>query len=189
MSDFNKAIKVVLLHEGGFVDNPNDPGGATIYGLTLNFIKLHPSDCDYNKDGIVDINDLKSMTIQQATDLYQKYFWNWYNFDNINDNTIAIKIFDYSINMGQKHAIELLQQSMNSSLNENVVVDGDMGPFTVATTNKIISLQAQQSFLDCYSSNVWNFYQSLITHNPSLSVFANGWKNRAYSIDKAGMLG
>jgi lysozyme family protein len=63
MSDFNQAVKVILQHEGGYVDNPNDPGGATNYGISLRFLADHPESGDFNGDGEVDAEDIANMTV------------------------------------------------------------------------------------------------------------------------------
>ncbi len=74
--NFMSAIPLVFSHEGGFVDNGNDSGGATNLGISLKLLSSLPiADGDVNGDGICDINDIKLMTKQWASFIYYKYFY------------------------------------------------------------------------------------------------------------------
>lgn len=184
MADFNIAIKKILHHEGGYVNNPNDPGGATNFGISLRFLKDH-IEGDFNKDGVVNINDIKNMTIEQAALIYKVFWWDKYKYGKINDQTIATKIFDFSVNMGAKRAHILLQEALNNAFDLNLDVDGILGPTSIQTINIIKDGNEEQALLDAYSKTAWDFYRRLITNNPKLKVFERGWKNRAYSISTA----
>lgn len=185
MADFDKAIKLVLQHEGGYVNNPNDRGSATNWGVSLNFLADHPEDGDFDHDGDVDGEDIKSMTLENAKAIYKKFWWDKYSYGRIADQTIATKVFDFSVNMGSKRAHILLQQAMNAAFSLKLTVDGILGNASFSTLNAIADGDQEQKLITAYCDQAWKFYQSIIANNPSQAVFQKGWKNRAYSISVA----
>lgn len=187
MSTFDPAIKVVLQHEGGYVNNPNDPGGATKFGISLRFLKGIPEFGDFNGDGIVDIQDIKNMDRADAVTIYKACWWDKYKYYNIDDQTLATKVFDLSVNMGANRAHILLQQALNNAFHLNLDCDGVIGPATLSVINELDD-STEQILLTEYCNQVWGFYQRLIANKPSLKVFEKGWKNRAYSLSKANMV-
>lgn len=188
MSNFEKAIVVILRHEGGYVNNPNDSGSHTNFGVSLRFLAEHPSLGDFDHDGDVDADDIKRMTIEDAKNIYKQLWWDKFKYGLISDQTIATKVFDFSVNMGAKRAHILLQRALNSAFGLKLVADGVIGPNTLSVINLVIDGSGEQQLLDAYCNIAWDFYQQLIRDNPKLAVFSKGWKNRAYSINKANSL-
>jgi lysozyme family protein len=182
MSLFENAIPLILQHEGGWVNNKADPGGATNYGISLRFLSDYPNIGDFDHDGDVDAEDIKNMTIEQAKAIYKQQWWDKFKYGNIADQTIATKVFDFSINMGAKRAHMLLQQAMNKAIGLRLTVDGMLGNASFSSINAISDGDSEQVLLTAYCDEAWAFYQGLIKAKPSLVVFTNGWKNRAYSI-------
>lgn len=189
MSTFEKAIGTILKHEGGYVNNKADPGGVTNFGVSLRFLKDHLEDGDFDGDGDVDAQDIANMTVRQAMAIYHKHWWVKYGYGRITDQTIATKIFDFSVNMGASRAHKLLQQALNRAFGMRLDVDGIVGPATIRVINAVADGHGEQQLLTAYCDEAWGFYQRLIANKPSLSVFTNGWKNRAYGISKANSIG
>src|SRR6478609_3873494 len=105
MADFNEAIDIVLEHEGGYVDHPSDPGGATNRGITFNLFKQYAAEL-----GVPATKDsLKALTEIQAQSIYKKEFWDKMSGDKIKDQQLATQVFDFYVNAG-KRAIEILQR-------------------------------------------------------------------------------
>jgi lysozyme family protein len=82
MAFFKRALPTIWLHEGRFSDNPNDPGGPTNYGISLQFLmkcgdldKDGWKDGDINHDGEVNAEDIRKLDQQTAENLYYLYFW------------------------------------------------------------------------------------------------------------------
>ncbi len=184
MASFDKAIPLILKHEGGYVNNPNDAGQATNFGVSLRFLKDHPESGDFDQDGDVDAEDIRNMTMDQAEGIYKQYWWDKFHYGNIVDQTIATKIFDMSVNMGAKRAHIITQTAMNKVFGLNLTVDGILGPASLQTINACQE-DNEQTFLTSICDEQYGFYQRLIAQKPSLKVFANGWKNRAYDLDVA----
>lgn len=184
MSDFEPAIKILLVHEGGYVNNPNDSGGATNYGVSLRFLRDYPNLGDFDGDGDVDIEDIKNMTLDDAKKIYKELWWDKYKYGSIVDQTIATKVFDASVNMGSSRAHKLLQQALNDAFSLKLSVDGILGPATFHVVNACTD-DTEQLLLNSYCNEMWKFYQQIIANNPKNKVFERGWKNRAFSLSKA----
>ena len=139
---------------------------------------------DFNNDGVVNIEDIKNMSVVDAKQVYRTCWWDKYQYGLINDQTIATKVFDLSVNMGSVRAHKLLQNALNKAFGLRLTVDGVLGPATFSVINSI-SDDKEQLLLTAYCNGAWAFYQSLIAANPSQQVFARGWKNRAYALSTA----
>lgn len=184
MADFEKAIRIVLKHEGGYVNNPSDLGSATNFGISLRFLKDFPTLGDINHDSKVDIQDIKQLTVAQAKKIYKQEWWDKYKYGNIVDETLACSVFDTAVNMGSKRAHILLQRALNKTFGLRLTEDGILGPATIGVINAC-SDDKEQKLLTAYNDEKWAFYQKIIANNPSQKVFEKGWKNRAYSLSKA----
>jgi lysozyme family protein len=187
MSTFENAIPSILHHEGGFVNHPNDPGGATNYGISLRFLADHPEAGDFDGDGDVDVQDIANMTIDQAKEVYRKFWWDKYEYGLINDQTIATKVFDMSVNMGSGRAHKILQTALNKAFGLRLDVDGILGKGTRGVINSCAD-DVEQSLLKAICDEQFGFYQRLIANDPKLKVFEKGWKNRAYFLGTANEL-
>lgn len=185
MATFEKAIPIILAHEGGYVNHPNDPGGATNFGISLRFLADHPSVGDFNDDGAVDVQDIRNMTVEDAMMIYKMFWWDKFKYGNINDQTIATKIFDFSVNMGAHRAHVLLQTALNNAFSLQLTVDGILGRASFGTLNEIMDGGQEQVLIDAYNNEAWGFYQRIMVRNPKLKVFERGWRNRAFAISKA----
>lgn len=185
MATFEKAIPLILKHEGGLTDHKSDPGGITNFGISLRFLKDFPELGDIDGDGDVDAEDIRNLTVTEAMEIYNKVWWVTYKYGRIVDQTIATKVLDFAVNMGAKRAHILLQQALNKAFGLRLTADGVLGPATFSVINAIDDGADEQRLLTAYCDEAWGFYQRLIAKRPELGVFKNGWRNRAYSIKVA----
>lgn len=176
MARFEDSIGIVLQHEGGFVNHPNDPGGVTNFGVSLRFLAEHPEDGDFDGDGDVDGVDIRRMTVADAKRIYRKHFWVPHRYDRINNQAVATKIFDMTVNMGARRSHILTQTALNT-FGLNLATDGVLGPRTISAINGIDSA----AFLAELRRQCAGFYRRLIEQRPSLKVFERGWMARAAS--------
>ena len=121
------------------------------------------------------------MTVDDAAEIYREFWWDRYNYGAINDQTIATKVFDMSVNMGGSRAHRILQVSLNKAFDLRLSVDGILGPATFGVVNAC-SDDVEQVLLSTLCDEQFGFYERLIEAKPQLAVFRNGWKNRAYSL-------
>jgi lysozyme family protein len=123
MTDFDKAFEQVIGIEGGYVNDPKDPGGETKYGVA----DLR----DGVKDGMVDLNadripDLivKDLTLEQAKVIYKRDYWNKVKGDEL-PYPLNMFVFDAAVNQGIDPAIKLLQKTLG------IAQDGILGVATM----------------------------------------------------------
>jgi lysozyme family protein len=182
MAEFLVAIKTIFKHEGRFVDDPNDPGGATDYGISLRFLQSlgdldHDGwpDGDINKDGECNSEDIKALSIDDAERLYKIHFWDKVGYERIHDQSIATKLFDLCVNVGIVGANKIAQRSVRSATGITLEDDGMMGFRTIAALN----MCTPQLLLVAIKSEAAGYYRSL----PKIlkDQFLKGWLNRAYS--------
>lgn len=183
-ASFDIAIQHILKHEGGYINHPNDPGGATNYGISLRFLADQGNLGDFNHDGNVNIEDIKMMKKQDAINVYKQLWWEKYNYGSLLDQTIATKIFDMSVNMGASRAHKIVQAALNDVFGLNLTIDGILGPSTRSIINQCTD-DKEQIALTAICAHQFKFYTNLIAAKPNLAVFAKGWRTRAYSLSKA----
>jgi len=177
MATFEEAIPHILKHEGGFVNHPADPGGATNWGISLRFLKTQGLLGDYDCDGDVDIDDIRIMTEEAAKYVYLTHFWDPNGYDRIEVQDIANKVFDMSVNMGPSRAVKILQESLRDC-RQDLKVDGAFGPKTLAATNNA----NPSMLLGAMRANQRHYYEGLIRANGKLAAFRKGWLRRAVAI-------
>lgn len=119
MSAFDFAVKFVLDHEGGLVDDPDDPGGLTNYGISLRFAETVELTAD----------DIRHMTRKQAAGIYYRHFWIRIKGDLLPPD-VALMAFDAAVNQGVHAATEMLQRAAG------VATDGLIGPVTTVAAKK-----------------------------------------------------
>lgn len=169
-----------LNREGGYTDHPNDPGGATKYGISLRWLKTQDVKlADIDDDGDVDIDDIRALTPLDAANLYFRQWWRKYNYAQVPDPTVAGKVFDTAVNMGARQAHRLLQRALYA-FGRDVVVDGLLGPKTLAAVQSAMrpypvqllgALRVEQSH---FYRMIWNRRKRQFT------PFLEGWLRRAY---------
>lgn len=156
MADFKIAVALTLKYEGGFVNNLNDRGGATNFGITQS-----------DMPGV----DMRTLTADAAVVYYQHNYWKDL-YSQITDQAIANKLFDMGVLMGVKTAVKILQTSMESEI--HVVSDGVFGPKTLSDVNQYASVQQYKSVLIQHAINI-------AQANPTQNEFINGWLKRIES--------
>ena len=178
---FNKSVLTILKHEGGFINDKDDPGGATNYGVSLRFL-LQEGDLaigDIDGDGDIDADDVSKMTIEQAKAVYFKCWWQKYGYEQIGDLALVTKVFDMSVNMGGKQAHTLLQRAI-LACGIPVVEDGALGPKCFGAMDSIVSAGGGDALLASLRSEQAGFYRTLICQKPVFEKYRKGWLRRAY---------
>lgn len=174
---FEKAVEFVLSHEGGFTNDPDDPGGPTNWGISLRFLgslsKIDDSGYapgDLDKDGDVDLEDIRTMGREDAVKIYEEQWWERYKYYNIKSIQVASKVMDLSVNMGPRQAHLCVQRALRAC-GSRVVDDGVFGPRTTAGVNNV----DPRSFMAAVRSEAAGFYRGL-----NRELYLRGWLNRAY---------
>lgn len=166
VSRFDKAMEHVFRWEGGLVDNPNDPGGRTNFGISFRWLEEHGIDID--GDGAVTPKDIDTLTPERASSLYARFFWSP-ALDKIESDAVAIYLFDMMVNMGSDRAVRIAQEACGAE------TDGRLGRKTLEAINAVQS----NSLVDRMREIRSQFYRRLAAKKPALAVFLRGWLSRA----------
>ena len=155
---FDEIIEIVLEHEGGYVNDPDDPGGETKYGISK---KAYPNE------------DIKELTVERAKELYKRDYWDKYRTSDLPDRLRHIYV-DMCINMGGGRAIKILQVACNSKNSNKIDVDGGIGPMTIKSSASVEEFRLR-AFRVLY-------YAELIMKNPNLAKYWVGWFRRSCEV-------
>lgn len=170
---FKYAVGVVLKHEGGLSNDKDDRGGITKYGISLRFLKSENLDID--DDGDVDKDDIIHLDLAEADEIYAKFWWNRFHYNNINDLILATKIFDTSVNMGASQCHKILKRAMNHLVDIPIVETGDLNASTIALVNRL----NPKDLLENFRTEEKDVYLQIVERNPRMKVFESGWLKRA----------
>ncbi len=118
---FDECLAFTLAQEGGYVDDPHDPGGATNLGITLATYR------HWDHDPALGPGDVRAMTRQTAAAIYRALYWNALRGDSLQAG-VDLSVFDFGVNAGTRRGAELLQQALGFP---PARVDGSVGPETL----------------------------------------------------------
>lgn len=173
MADFSLFLPLVLKFEGGFSDDPADPGGTTNKGITLRTFTSCAAKL-LNVDPTVE--NLRNLTNDQAAVIYRALYWDAMHGDETELQDLANIVCDFYVN-AQANATRLLQRVMND-LGAGIAVDGSMGPGSM----KALAALDQTEVYRRYKAGRISYYQNLVKSQPELSKFLKGWLNRVNSF-------
>lgn len=180
MADIDEITNEILRHEGGFVNDPDDPGGPTNFGVTLKTLKRLGYDLD--GDGGVDIDDLRGLSRNRAAEIFKTHYFHAPKIASL-PAPLHAPVFDMYVNSGRA-AVRLLQQVL-TRFGIRVAVDGVIGPQTIAAARKALAL-APDHLVDAYGIARRNFYYALADRRVSARKYARrrdggkgGWIRRA----------
>jgi len=157
-ANFFKSLEMVLHHEGGFVDHPEDPGGATNKGIT------HKTYADFLGRPLEDVSELKNIPEEHVQQIYKNGYWDKVKGDEL-PGGVDFCIFDWAVNSGPGRAAKALQKAAM------VTQDGAIGPMTLAAVSEYTSTE----LIESVTKSRIEFYKSLNTFD----TFGKGWLRRA----------
>lgn len=174
MKSVYEIAREIVAREGGYVNDPSDPGGATNYGVTL--ATLRRLGLDLNRDGVVNARDVKLLTPDQAAEIYVTHYFKAPKLDQL-PAVVQASVFDMQVNAGA-HAIRILQELLGR-MGHPVAVDGVLGPQTIAAAQTAAAADPQL-FADAYGIARRNYYYDLADRRPA---------SRKYATTRAGTKG
>ncbi|KMM74174.1 N-acetylmuramidase [Xanthomonas sp. NCPPB 1128] len=175
MADFNAFFPTLLKHEGGFVNDPVDPGGATNKGITLATFRIYAKSLLQLEPTL---DNLRALTDAQAVVIYKTCYWNAVHGDEIALQPLANILFDFQVNAGN-NAIKLLQRVLNAqTATLKLPEEGKLGPATLAA----LKAADQRDLYARYKQGRRDYYQRLVAARPPLAKFLKGWLARTDSF-------
>lgn len=166
---FAECVAIVLKHEGGFVDHPDDPGGATNHGVSLRYARSQGSMFDLDRDGDVDRADILLVTPAKAAMVYRRWFWADVRGDELPAG-LDLAVFDFAVNSGAGRAIRSLQRAVGAQ------PDGFIGPATMGAVR--MAMPNRPAVIEAVCNDRLDFLRGLRTW----PVFGRGWGRRVEDI-------
>jgi len=180
MHDVRRLAEQIVAREGGFVNDPNDPGGATNHGVTIHTMRR--LGLDLNGDGVIDQADVRALTRAQAVQIFIDHYFHRPRIDLL-PAVLQPSVFDMYVNAGA-HAVRLLQRLLNQ-MGFACTVDGALGPQTAAAA-AAAAAAAPDHIADAYGIARRDYYYALADRRPASRSFARrrdggkgGWIVRA----------
>jgi lysozyme family protein len=180
MQSVREIAEAIVAREGGFVNDPDDPGGATNFGVTIHTMRRLGLDLD--GDGRVGVSDVRRLSREQATDIFIRHY---YHDPLISDlpEPLQPSVFDMYVNSGS-NAIKILQRLLRE-MGQAVAVDGVLGPQSLAAARNAMR-EAPDHLVDAYGIARRNYYFRLADNRPASRKYARsraggkgGWIRRA----------
>ncbi|MEO0388392.1 MAG: holin-associated N-acetylmuramidase [Pseudomonadota bacterium] len=180
MQSVDAIAREIVAREGGYVNDPDDPGGATKHGVTIHTLRRLGLDLD--GDGDVDTADVRRLTMERAVEIFIAHYYQKPGIAKLPE-PLRATVFDMYVNAGA-NAIRILQ-TLLAEFGEPVEVDGILGPQTARATANAF-LKAQNHIVDAYGIARRSYYYRLADRRPASRKYARrrdggkgGWITRA----------
>lgn len=180
MPSVRQIAEEIVAREGGYVNDPDDPGGATNFGVTIHTMRRLGLDLD--GDGVVGVSDVRRLTRAQAVDIFVTHYFERPRIAEMPD-AVQASLFDMYVNAGG-NAVKILQRLLNE-MGFQVSVDGAIGPQTLAAAHEAARPDGM-AFRDAYGVARRNYYFRIADGRPASRKYARsraggkgGWIKRA----------
>ena len=180
MPNVRQIAEEIVAREGGFVNDPDDPGGATNHGVTIG--TLRRLGIDVNRDTRIDVADVKALTRAQAVEIYLEHYYRRPGIAALPE-VLQASVFDMYVNAGA-NAVKILQRLL-TQMGYPCDPDGQIGPQTIRAAQ--LAYDAAPAHLaDAYGIARRNYYYALADARPASRKYARrrdggkgGWIQRA----------
>lgn len=157
---FDAALRVILKHEGGYVNDPDDPGGRTNLGVTQRVWEKFVG----RKVGEA---EMRALTPEMVEPLYEQHYWEASGADLLPFG-LGLCVFDFAVNAGPARAVTFLQEAVGAT------ADGRFGPQTLAEVLKDVQERGEAAVIRQYQAEREQYYRSL----KMFWKYGKGWLRR-----------
>lgn len=180
MQSVDEIAREIVRREGGYVNDPDDPGGATKYGVTIHTMRR--LGLDLTKDGRVDARDVKALSEGEAVEIFKTHY---FTKPKIGELPVPLQasVFDMYVNAGG-NAVKILQRVL-AKFGHPVSVDGQLGPNSIKAVKSVFGT-APNHIVDAYGIARRNYYYALADRRTASRKYARtrsgakgGWIRRA----------
>ena len=154
--------RFILAHEGGYVDHPKDPGGATNMGITFKTLQAW-------RGREITKQDVKNLTREEAVAIYKAQYWDTMQCSRL-PLGLDYMVMDYGVNSGPARSVKDLQRTVGAD------DDGILGAKTLNKVTEYIQRLGMEALLTAYANTRWAFMKGLST----FGTFGEGWKKRVW---------
>lgn len=169
MSGFDDALKMVLKYEGGYVNDPDDHGGATNKGIIQTNYDVYRTSKKLAKQSVEDI------TNEEVSDIYFKNYWLASKCDQL-PIELAYVVFDTAVNSGVSRSAKFLQRIVGA------VDDGVIGPKTLELVKAFCKIKGVMDIANKYIDMREAFLNGIVQRDITQKKFLKGWLNRTSSL-------
>lgn len=169
-SNYAKCLEMILHHEGGYVNHPDDPGGETNLGVTRKVYEEWVGGC-------VGPDAMKELTVEDVAPIYEKNYWARVKGDDL-PSGLDLCVFDFGVNAGTGRAAKYLQTLVGAT------ADGAIGPATLRAVNQYVEENGLAETIISYQENRLRYYQKL----KHFKTFGRGWTRRNEETTDAAIL-
>ena len=159
-NNFEHCLKIILVHEGGFVNHPEDPGGITNKGITKAVFE------DWVGEDVTE-EEMRNLTDDDVAPIYRVNYWDRLKCDEMRSG-LDLCVFDFGVNAGTSRAAKYLQGIVGAT------ADGVIGPRSMSLVNAYVRENGTESLIRQYQSDRQEYYESL----RHFSTFGRGWTRR-----------
>jgi len=156
----------IVAREGGYVNNPDDPGGAANFGVTIHTMRR--LGLDLNSDGKVTSTDIRQLTCKQATNIFVTHYFVEPGIAKLPE-VLPASVFDMYVNAGS-NAVKVMQR-MLVRMGIPITVEGVIGPKTAAAVHLAFQM-APDHLADAYAVARRNYYFALADAHPASRKYA-----------------
>ena len=154
--NYDKCLKAILHHEGGYVNHPKDPGGETNLGVTKRVYEEHGG-----------TKDMKDLTVEDVAPIYKKGYWDKMKGDDL-PSGLDLCVFDFGVNAGPGRSAKYLQTMIGT------VADGGIGPNTLKAVANYVEEVGLEQAVENFQKARQGYYEKLSTFD----TFGKGWTRR-----------
>lgn len=180
MPSVEQIARQIVAREGGYVNDPDDPGGATNFGVTIG--TMQSLGMDLNRDGRIDATDVRALTRAQAEQVFVEHYFRKPRLAELPE-PLQASVFDMYVNAGG-NAVKILQRLVNR-MGFRTADDGVIGPMTISAVTEAAEA-APDHLVDAYGIARRNYYYALADQRPASRKYARskaggkgGWITRA----------
>ena len=169
MAQIKPALVKLFGVEGGYVNDPDDAGGETKYGIST---RSYPNE------------DIKHLTLERAAQIYERDFWNPLRLSDVQNQVIAEEVFDTAVNCGSGTGARILQEAVNLTNHPapDIAVDGNVGPATIAAVN---GHKSPRTLYKALNGLQFMRYWDIIKARPEQEKFVRSWLSRVFEAEVA----
>ena len=167
--NYQECLRMILHHEGGYVNHPKDPGGMTNMGVTK---RVYEEWVGHT----VSEHTMQNLTEEDVAPIYQKNYWDRIKADDLPAG-LDLCVFDFGVNAGTGRAAKYLQTMIGT------VADGGIGPNTLKALDEYVTLNGVEATIENYQADRQRYYEKLKT----FETFGRGWTRRVEETTEAAL--
>ena len=158
--NYQQCLEMILHHEGGYVNHPEDPGGATNLGVTKRVYEEWVG-------RTVTLDKMEQLQVSDVAPIYKKNYWDRVKGDQL-PSGLDLCVFDFGVNAGTGRAAKYLQSMVGAT------ADGAIGPATLRAVDTFVKQEGHKGAIELYQKNRLSYYKKL-NH---FKTFGKGWTRR-----------